>query len=151
MNRKTRFDRHVLDSKEGEVAFEKGDLVQVHCNDLAKSISSERKLTPMWSEPHRITEKILNSYKLETLEGQSLEGEYHARRLRRFTPREGTELATKQKEVEDKRLQELEPEIELDTTEDTSAMGVNDTPKEVKDKNHEEQSVTERNRQQLNT
>ena len=55
---------------------------------------------PMWSKPRRIVERVLNSYKLETLEGLPLEGEYHARRLRRFTPREGTELAAQQKNVE---------------------------------------------------
>ena len=135
MNRKTRFDRRVLNSKEGEVTFKRGDLVQVYRNDLAKSISSERKLTPMWSEPHRITEKILNSYKLETLEGQQLEGEYHVRRLRGFTPREGTELAAKQKEVEGQRVKELE--TEPDTTEDTSD--------EVENENQEEQGVTDNN------
>ena len=101
MDRKTRFDRWVLDSKEGEVTFEKGQLVQVYRNDLAKSISSERKLAPMWSEPHRIFERLLNSYKLETLDGQQLEGEFHARRLRKFIPtREGTELASQQREME---------------------------------------------------
>ena len=100
INRKTRFDRQVLDSKEGEVTFEKGELVQIHRSDLAKSISSERKLRPMWSEPHRITEKLLNSYKLATLEGQQLDGEYHARRLRRFIPRKGTELEAQQREIE---------------------------------------------------
>src|ERR1700722_14533946 len=82
--------------KEGEVTFEKGHLVQTYRNDLAKSIGTERKLTPMWSEPRRVMERILNSYKLETLEGQPIEGEYHARRLRGFTPREGTELAAQQ-------------------------------------------------------
>ena len=71
----------MLDSKEGEVVFEKGNLVQVYQNDLAKSIGSEHKLTPMWSEPHRVVEQILNSYTLESLDGQLLEGEYHARRL----------------------------------------------------------------------
>lgn len=92
MDRKTRFDIRVLESKEGEVVFEKGQLVQVYRNDLAKSIGSERKLIPMWSEPRRIIERMLNSYKLEDLEGQPLEVEYHARRLRNFIPREGTEL-----------------------------------------------------------
>jgi hypothetical protein len=106
MDRKTRFDRRVLSSREGEVTFEKGQLVQIHRSDLAKSISSERKLTPMWSEPHRVLEKLLNSYKLETLEGQPLEGEYHVRRLREFIPREGTELAAQQKEIE--RIREAE-------------------------------------------
>ena len=100
MERKTRFDRRVLESKEGEVTFKKGHLVQTYRNDLAKSISTERKLTPMWSEPRRVVERLLNSYKLETLNGQPLEGEYHARRLREFVPREGTELAAQQKEFE---------------------------------------------------
>ena len=112
MDRKTRFDRRVLESKEGEVTFEKGQLVQVYRNDLAKAIGTERKLIPMWSEPRRVLERLLNSYKLETLDGQPLDGEYHARRLRRFTPREGTELATQQKEVEAGMLGEIDLEIE---------------------------------------
>jgi hypothetical protein len=100
MDRKTRFDRRVLNSREGEVSFEKGHLVQTHRSDLAKSIGSEHKLAPMWTEPHRVSEKILNSYKLETLDGQPIDGEFHARRLRKFTPREGTELAAQQREIE---------------------------------------------------
>ena len=79
MDCKTRFDRRVLDSKEGEVTFEKGHLVQVYHNDLAKSIGMECKLVPMWSEPRRVSERMLNSYKLEALDGQLLEGEYHVR------------------------------------------------------------------------
>ena len=78
-----------------------------------KSISSERKLAVMWSEPHRISERLLNSYKLETLEGQPVDGEYNARQLRRFVPREGTELATQQKEFEDRMVEELEEEGEV--------------------------------------
>ena len=105
MDRKTRFDRRIVG---GEVTFEKGDLVQVYRNDLAKSIGTERKLAPMWSEPCRISERILNSYKLESLNGQPLDGEYHARRLRAFVPREGTELAAQQKEVEAKRAPEID-------------------------------------------
>jgi RNase H-like domain found in reverse transcriptase/Integrase core domain len=114
MDRKTRFDRRVLDSREGEIIFKKGQLVQIHRSDLAKSISSERKLTPMWSEPYRILERLLNSYKLETLEGQPLDGEHHARRLRAFTPREGTELAAQQKEIEAQRREELDDEVAID-------------------------------------
>jgi hypothetical protein len=112
MDRKTRFDRRVLDSREGEVIFEAGQLVQVYHNDLAKSIGSERKLSPMWSEPHRIRERLLNSYKVETLEGHLLEGEYHARRLREFVPREGTELATRQKEISTNQMVEINDDIE---------------------------------------
>ena len=113
MDRKTRFDRRVANSKEGEVIFEKGHLVQVYRSDLTKSIGTERKLTPMWSEPRRISERMLNSYKLESLDGQPLEGEYHARRLREFSPREGTELAAQQKELEVGRIEE--PEVEETT------------------------------------
>jgi hypothetical protein len=112
MDRKTRFDRRVLNSREGEVTFEKGQLVQFHRSDIAKTIGSERKLAPMWSEPHRITERLLNSYKLETLNGQPLEGEFHARRLREFVPREGTELDQQQRELETRRG-EKEAEEEL--------------------------------------
>ena len=106
MDHKARFDRQVLNSTEGEVIFEKGHLIQVHHNDLAKSISSEHKLTPMWSEPHRVLERMLNSYKLETLGGQVLDREYHARRIWRFIPREGTELTAQQREVEEGRTEE---------------------------------------------
>lgn len=123
MDRKTRFDRRVLESREGVITFEKGDLVQIHRTDIAKSISSERKLKPMWSEPHRIVEKLLNSYKLETLEGKQLDGEYNARRLRKFIPREGTELANQQIEVEtagslvEETQADEEREIEEDSAE----------------------------------
>jgi len=67
---------------------------------MAQTLSTTRKLTPMWSPPRRITEQLLNSYKLETLDGAPLEGLFHARRLRSFTPREGTILATEQKRFE---------------------------------------------------
>ena len=119
MDRKTRFDRRVLGSREGEVTFEKGQLVQIYRNDLAKSIGSERKLTPMWSEPHRVSEKMLNSYTLETLGGQVLDGEYHARRLRKFVPREGMELAAQQKEVETREAEER-TEVEEEPNEENN-------------------------------
>ena len=64
----------------------------------------------MWSEPHRIAEQLLNSYKLETLDGKLLVGEYHTRRLREFIPREGTKLAEQQKELETRR-EEMEGEF----------------------------------------
>ena len=97
----------MLESNEGEVVFEKGHLVQVYRNDLAQSIGTGCKLMPMWSEPHRVLEQMLNSYKLEVLDGQQLEGEYHVRQLREFTPREGTELASQQREVETRRTREI--------------------------------------------
>ena len=134
MDHKTRFDRRVLDSKEGEVIFEKGQLVQIYRNDLAKSIGTERKLTPMWSEPHRVSERILNSYKLETLNGQPLDGEYHARRLRRFIPREGTELAAQQREVEAGRIAEIKESDPKETQESTGELeGFNNNTDEDKE------------------
>jgi len=99
IQRKAVFDRKVLKSRDGVVEFKKGDLVQVYRSDLAYTVSNDRKLTPMWSTPRRIVERLLNSYRLETTEGIALPGEFSARRLRLFIPREGTELFRQQKEV----------------------------------------------------
>ena len=38
-------------------------------------------------------------YTLELLEGELLRGDYSARRLREFIPREGMELATEQRDI----------------------------------------------------
>ena len=130
MDCKTRFDRRVLDSREGEVTFRKGLLVQVYKNDLAKTIGTEHKLMPMWSEPRRVTEQMLNSYKLETLDGQPLDGEYHARRLREFIPREGTELAAQQKEVK-ARIEEINKDMEEDVGEHEGMDDENNNLKEL--------------------
>jgi hypothetical protein len=119
--RKEAFDRKVIKSKAGPVTFYVGQLVQVFRSDLANSISSERKLTPMWLAPQRVVERNVNSYKLETLDGVRLEGEYSARRLREFVPREGTELAEAQrvfmeetkKEEEERRRKEIEDVVRL--------------------------------------
>jgi hypothetical protein len=77
MDLKMRFNRRMLASIKEEVAFKKGDLIQVYCNNLAKSISTKHKLSPMWTEPHRVSEQLLNSYELESLDGYPLEGEFH--------------------------------------------------------------------------
>ena len=82
------------------MTFEKGQLVQVYRNNLAGSLSTTKKIQPMWTGPWRVTEWLLNSYKLATLEGELLKGDYSARRLREFVPREGTELAAEQKAFE---------------------------------------------------
>ena len=42
----------------------------------------------------------MSSYRLEILKWKLLSGEYNARRLREFIPREGTELAVEQKDFE---------------------------------------------------
>jgi hypothetical protein len=43
---------------------------------------------------------MLNSYKLETLNGIPLQGEFSARQIRAFTPRTGTQLAKDQEAYE---------------------------------------------------
>ena len=70
-------------------------------------ISNDQKLTPRWSEPCCIKEQILNSYKLENLDGNELSGLFNARRLRKFVLWEGTELA-RQEESQGQQTQELE-------------------------------------------
>jgi hypothetical protein len=75
----------------------------------------------MWSAPQRVVEHNVNSYKLETLDGARLEGEYSARRLREFVPREGMELVEAQKvfmektkkEEEERRRKEIEDVVRL--------------------------------------
>ena len=61
---------------------------------------------------------MLNSYTLESLDGQLLDGEYHMRRLREFKPREGMELAAQQKEAEARRREEVTTDADGETKED---------------------------------
>ena len=74
LRRKATFDHKILKSKPGEVIFYRGQLVQVYQSDLAGTLSTEKKLATMWSPPHRISDCIAKSYKLETLDGALLEG-----------------------------------------------------------------------------
>ena len=98
-NHKTTFDRRVI--KKGRVTtFERGQLVQVYRSDLANTLSTARKIEPTWTGPWRVTERLLNSYTLESLDGEPLRGEYNARRLREFVPQDGTELTLEQKNFE---------------------------------------------------
>ena len=106
--RKSTFDKKVLARKPGEVTFSKGQLVQIYRSDLDETFKTERKLLPKWSPPHRVVARTLNSYTLETLAGIPIKGHFSARHLRRFWPREGTELARVQKEVEEKCRKEEE-------------------------------------------
>ena len=73
-----------------------------------------------WSRPFRIKEKLTNLYKLETLDRQRIEGEFHTRRLREFRPREGTRLAREQKELEEALEREAGRELEARSNEDTA-------------------------------
>ena len=83
-------------SKAGLVCFQVGQLVQVFRSDLAYSIGSDRKLTPMWLTPHHIAKRLANLYQLKTLDGAELKGEFSVQRLREFIPQEGTDLAEAQ-------------------------------------------------------
>jgi transposase InsO family protein len=107
--RKAVFDRRVLGSRAGEVIFKPGELVQVFRSDLIKTVSNDRKLTCRWSEPHRVRDCMLNSYKLETVEGLQMDGTFSSRRLRHYIPRAGTPLAKAQAEFMVK-MEELEGE-----------------------------------------
>ena len=73
-NRKAAFNRRVV-KKGGIVTFEKGQLVQAYRNDLANSLSTAQKIKPMWTGPWRVTERMLNSYTLESLDGELLKGD----------------------------------------------------------------------------
>jgi hypothetical protein len=94
--RKAAFDRKVLASHARAVTFERGHLVQVYWSDLTYTMSNDRKLTVQWSEPHRIKRRILNSYKLETVNGIDMDSTFSSRRLRPYVAREGTPLALAQ-------------------------------------------------------
>ena len=108
VKRKSVFDKKVLANKPGEVIFSKGQLVQVCHSNLDGTFKTKRKILPKWSPPYRVTARVLNSYTLETLIGAPINGRFSARRLRRFLPREGTELARAQKEVEERCRREEE-------------------------------------------
>ncbi len=94
--RKQAFNRKVHGSRAGPVTFSVNSLVQVYRSDLDYTFSTERKLLPKWSQPHRVVKQLENSYQLQTLAGAPIAGKFHARRLRQFHPRPGTELALKE-------------------------------------------------------
>ena len=110
IRQKVTFDKKVRKSKTGEVIFTKGQLVQVFDSSLSMTLRTERKLQAMWLGPHRVSERILNSYKLETLEGTPLNGEFNARHLRPFQLRAGTELAAQQEAFMEKLREEGQEE-----------------------------------------
>lgn len=99
IRRKSVFDKRVLARKPGEVIFSKGQLVQIYRSDLDYTFKTDRKLLPKWSTPQRVVSRNLNSYTLEKLDGTPIAGHFSARRLREFTPKEGTVLARQQAEI----------------------------------------------------
>lgn len=145
IKRKATFDKKLLQRSPGEVVFKPGQLVQVYRNDLDYTFSAERKIVPKWSVPRRIRGRLLNSYKLESLEGTLLQGEFSARRLRAFTPRAGTKLAKDQLAHEEqltKRegVQENESN-ELESGRSTEGQDIEvDIEEEIEDEDEEEQT-----------
>ena len=126
--RKHRFDKKVLRSRAGEVVFEPGHLVQVHNTAAQASLATTRKLQPQWSAPRYVATRIGNSYTLTTLEGFLLNGQFHARRLRRFIPRDGTALAALQSMIyegdrETEGIMEDSSEVEIDDDQEGDSSG----------------------------
>lgn len=101
--------------KPGEVIFNNGQLVQIYRSDLDFTLKTDRKLLPKWSPPQRVTSRNLNSYILEKLDGTPIAGQF--RRLRGFIPKEGTNLAMEQAEIDERRV-ENEPVGTKDTREE---------------------------------
>ena len=101
LKRKTAFDKKVLAHNPGEVTFSKGHLVQIYRNDLDYTFKMDRKLLPKWLTPQRIASQHLNSYTLESLNGDPLPGLFSARLLQRFIPKEGTRLVEEQRLIEE--------------------------------------------------
>ena len=101
VSRKGVFDRRMLAKKPGQVIFKRGQLVQIYRSDIDYTFKTERKLLPKWSQPRRVTKHLRNSYKPENLDGSEIEGTFSSRQLREFIPREGTQLAMAQRELEE--------------------------------------------------
>jgi hypothetical protein len=116
IRRKAVFDRKVESARGGAVVFEVGQLVQIHRSDLYNTLSSERKLQPMWSQPKRVIERLTNSYRLEELDGTPITGKFSARGLRGFDARPGTKLWEEERRW--KRLKETGEESESEGKEE---------------------------------
>ena len=106
LRRKSTFDKRVLAKHPGEVTFSKGQLVQIYRSDLDYTFKTERKLLPKWSTPQRVLARQLNSYTLETLNGDPIPGYFSTRRLRQFIPQEGSKLAEDQRRIEERHTRE---------------------------------------------
>ena len=125
IRRKAVFYKRVLARNPGEVVFSKGQLVQIYRSDLDFTLKTERKLLPKWSPPQRVVTRNLNSYTLERLDGTPIAGQFSARRLRAFIPKEGSKLALEQVERErqnhEGEIAEQERSEERETTPNSEA------------------------------
>jgi hypothetical protein len=106
IKRKAAFDKRVLARSPREVIFTPGQLTQFFHSNVHSTLEAKRKLLPKWSTPCRITERLRNSYRLENLDGVPIPGEFHARRLRAFFPKEGTRLAEEQRQRDEEQTKE---------------------------------------------
>ena len=144
IKRKATFDKRVLKRHPGEVIFTKGQLIQIYRNDLDYTFKTERKILPKWSEPHRITERLSNSYKIATLSGIPLAGEFSARRLRAFIPRTGTELDRNQRGFMEQMGKAQEEQPGKGRTGEDRARESETEEEEAQERESDEEEVVER-------
>ncbi|OAX31083.1 hypothetical protein K503DRAFT_704262 [Rhizopogon vinicolor AM-OR11-026] len=78
MKHKATFDKRVLAQSPREVIFFPGQLLQFLHSSLNTTFETKCKLLPRRSPPCRVTERLQNSYRLETLVGEPMPGEFHA-------------------------------------------------------------------------
>jgi hypothetical protein len=101
----------VLARSPREVIFTPGQLTQFFHSSIHSTLEAKRKLLPKWSTPCRVMERLCNSYRLENLDGVPIPGEFHARCLRAFIPKEGTKLAEEQRQREEEQMKATAEEI----------------------------------------
>lgn len=141
LKHKAVFDKQVLEHKPGEVIFRQGQLIQFYCSSLDYTFDAKHKLVPKWSSPHHITTCLCNSYKIETINGDAVPGEFHARRLRRFIPRDGTKLAEEQEKIEEeltKRMGSTEDNLREEENKRIDEEDDEDDPNQGENRDQEE-------------
>lgn len=141
--RKASFDKQVLAHHPREVTFRTGDLVQVYRSDLDFTFATDRKLLPKFSAPRRIVSKNQNSYQLETLEGFPIAGKFSSRRLRRFIPRQGTELERTQAVIEDEWRRREEADDKVEIAGEGVNVGENGTIADIGENHHETEETVD--------
>lgn len=93
------------------VIFQPGDLVQVHATQWVHKFAAAKKLIPMWSIPHHVVTRKLNSYTLKILGRLPLVWNYNSKRLWIFKSREGTKLAMEElSHMETHKAEEIDQE-----------------------------------------
>ncbi|KIK19186.1 hypothetical protein PISMIDRAFT_683458 [Pisolithus microcarpus 441] len=112
---KAAFDKHILQWHPGEVVFEKGHLIQIYWSDTDYTFKTDHKLIPKWSQPHQVTEWLHNSYRLETLRGTLLPGEYKQDEyMKHMHNAQGEKERDEENEVEETTESEGEHEHEVE-------------------------------------